>query len=120
MTIQGWGLILVFTAITIAIAKPMGLWLFALYEGRKTPLHVVLGPVERGFYRLSGIDPTAEMGWRRYAVHMLIFNFVLALFTYAILRLQAFLPLNAPGMAGITPDGAANVAVSFTTNTNWQ
>jgi K+-transporting ATPase ATPase A chain len=120
MTIQGWILILVFFAILIAITKPMGIWLFALYEGRRTPLHAVLGPVERGFYRLSGIDPNEEMSWRRYAVHMLIFNFVLALFTYAILRLQAFLPLNAPGMANITPDGATNVAVSFTTNTNWQ
>ena len=120
MTIQGWILIFVFFAILIAITKPMGMWLFALYEGRRTPLHAVFGPVERGFYRLSGIDPNEEMSWRRYAVHMLIFNFVLALFTYAILRLQAFLPLNAPGMANITPDGAANVAVSFTTNTNWQ
>jgi K+-transporting ATPase ATPase A chain len=120
MTIQGWILILVFFAITIAIAKPMGMWLFALYEGRRTPLYAVLGQVERGFYRLLGIDPNEEMNWRRYAVHMLIFNFVLVLFTYAILRLQAFLPLNTPGMANITPDGAANVAVSFTTNTNWQ
>ena len=39
-------------AILIAITKPMGMWLFALYEGRRTPLHAVLGPVERGFYRL--------------------------------------------------------------------
>ncbi|MBW8745330.1 MAG: potassium-transporting ATPase subunit KdpA, partial [Sphingomonas sp.] len=120
MTLQGWTLILVFFAILIVIAKPMGLWLFALYEGRRTPLHAVLGPMERGFYRLSEIDPAEEMSWRRYAVHMLIFNVVLALFTYAILRLQAFLPLNAPGMANFTPDGATNVAVSFTTNTNWQ
>jgi K+-transporting ATPase ATPase A chain len=120
MTIQGWILILVFFAVTIAIAKPMGMWLFALYQGKRTPLHVVLGPIENGFYRLAGIDPNEEMGWRRYAVHMLIFNFVLVLFTYAILRLQAFLPLNAPAMANLTPDGAANVAVSFTTNTNWQ
>jgi len=120
MTIQGWILILGFFAILIAITKPMGMWLFVLYEGRRTPLHAVLGPVERGFYRLSGIDPNEEMSWRRYAVHMLIFNLVLALFTYAILRLQAFLPLNTPGMANITPDGATNIAVSFTTNTNWQ
>jgi potassium-transporting ATPase potassium-binding subunit len=120
MTFQGWILILAFFAILLAITKPVGMWLFALYEGRRTPLHALLGPVERGFYRLSGIDPTAEMGWRRYAVHMLVFNTVLALFTYAILRLQAYLPLNAPAMANIGPDGAANVAVSFTTNTNWQ
>ncbi|WP_404714073.1 potassium-transporting ATPase subunit KdpA [Sphingomonas sp. MMS24-J13] len=120
MTIQGWILILVFLGILLALTKPMGMWLFALYEGRRTPLHAVLGPVERGFYRLAGIDPAEEMGWRRYAVHMLIFNVALMLFTYAILRTQAFLPLNTPGMANVGTDGAFNVAVSFTTNTNWQ
>jgi K+-transporting ATPase ATPase A chain len=120
MTIQGWILIAVFLGILLALTKPMGLWLFALYEGRATPLHKVLGPVERGFYRLAGIDPNEEMGWRRYAVHMLFFNVALALLTYAILRMQAFLPLNAPGMANVGTDGAFNIAVSFTTNTNWQ
>ena len=67
MTIQGWGLILAFVAVLLALVKPVGLWLFALYEGRRTPLHAVLGPVERRFYRLSGIDPAEEQGWRRYA-----------------------------------------------------
>ncbi|MCW3849411.1 potassium-transporting ATPase subunit KdpA [Sphingomonas sp. LB-2] len=120
MTWQGWALIVVFVGILLALTKPMGLWLHALYEGRRTPLHVVLGPVERGFYKLAGIDPTVEQSWRRYAVHMLLFNVALLLFTYAILRLQAFLPLNASGMPGIAPDGAFNIATSFTTNTNWQ
>jgi K+-transporting ATPase ATPase A chain len=120
MTWQGWTLILVFVGVLLALTKPMGLWLHAIYEGRRTPLHVVLGPVERGFYKLAGIDPEAEMSWRRYATHMLLFNSALLLFTYAILRTQAWLPLNAPGMANITPDGAFNTAVSFTTNTNWQ
>ncbi|HEX7712279.1 MAG TPA: potassium-transporting ATPase subunit KdpA [Sphingomonadaceae bacterium] len=120
MTIQGWGLILVFTLILIALVKPMGMWLFAVYEGRRTPFHVVLGPVERGFYKLAGIDPEAEMGWRRYAVHMLLFQVATLLFTYAILRLQGVLPLNPRGLAGIGSDGAMNTAISFTTNTNWQ
>ncbi|TKD53311.1 potassium-transporting ATPase subunit KdpA [Sphingomonas baiyangensis] len=120
MTIQGWGLILAFVAVLLLIAKPIGLWLFALYEGRRTPLHVVLGPVERGFYRLSGIDPAQEQGWRRYAVHMLLFNLALLLLTYALLRLQGLLPLNPLGHAGIGADGAFNTAISFTTNTNWQ
>ena len=120
MTVQGWILILVFFGILLAIVKPMGLWIFAIYEGRRTPLHVVLGPVERGFYRLSGINPDEEQSWHRYAAHMIVFNAVLALFTYAILRLQAFLPLNTPGFANITPDGAFNIGVSFTTNANWQ
>jgi len=120
MTIAGWILILLFTALLIVLTKPMGMWLHAIYEGRRTPLHAVLGPVERGFYRLSGIDPNEDMSWRRYAVHMLIFNVALMLFTYAILRLQAFLPLNTPHFANVGPDGAFNTAVSFTTNTNWQ
>jgi K+-transporting ATPase ATPase A chain len=117
---QGWILILAFVAILVALTKPMGTWLFALYEGRRTPLHRVLGPVERGFYRLSGIDPTAEQSWRRYAVHMLLFNAVLLLFTYAILRLQFFLPGNPLGFAGTSAHLAFNTATSFTTNTNWQ
>lgn len=120
MTVQGWGLILLFVALIAALAKPMGLWLFALYEGRRTPLHAVLGPVERGFYKVAGIDPTVEQSWRRYALHMLVFNLALLLFTYAVLRLQGVLPINPRELAGLTADGAFNTATSFTTNTNWQ
>ncbi|SEJ53298.1 K+-transporting ATPase ATPase A chain [Sphingobium sp. AP50] len=120
MTFQGWILILAFVGLLLALAKPMGLWLFALYEGRRTPLHAVLEPVERGFYKLSGIDPTQEQGWRRYAVHMLIFNAVLLFFTYAILRFQGVLPLNPLGYPGLSEHLSFNTAVSFTTNTNWQ
>ena len=120
MTLQGWLLILGFVAVLLALTRPMGAWLFALYEGRRTPLHVVLGPVERGFYKLAGIDPGREQGWRTYAVHMLLFNLALLLFTYAILRLQGVLPGNPLGFAGIGADGAFNTAISFTTNTNWQ
>jgi K+-transporting ATPase ATPase A chain len=120
MTIQGWILILAFVAILLALAKPVGLWLFALYEGRRTALHSVLGPVERGFYRLAGIDPAEEQGWRRYAVHMLLFNAVLMLFTYAVLRLQGALPGNPQGLPGVGEHLSFNTAISFTANTNWQ
>jgi len=120
MTIAGWALILSFVAILFALAKPLGLWLFALYEGCATPLHRLFGPVERGFYRLAGIDPTEEQSWRRYAVHMLLFNLALLLLTYAVLRLQGVLPVNPQGFQGVGADGAFNTAVSFTTNTNWQ
>lgn len=120
MTFQGWLLIVAFVGILLAITKPMGRWLYALYDGQRTPLHRILGPVESGFYRLSGIDPTEEQGWRRYAVHMLIFNALLLLFTYAVLRLQGVLPLNPLGYDGTTADLAFNTATSFATNTNWQ
>ena len=120
MTVEGWLLIVTFVVILVALTKPMGLWLFALYEGRRTPCHSLLGPVERGFYKLAGIDPDEEQTWRRYAVHMLIFNAVLLLLTYAVLRLQGMLPLNPLGYAGLSDHLAFNTAVSFTTNTNWQ
>jgi K+-transporting ATPase ATPase A chain len=120
MTIQGWLLILGFVAVLLALTKPVGMWLFALYEGRRTPLHIVLGPIERGFYALAGIDPDQQQGWRRYALHMLSFNVALMAFTYAILRLQGILPGNPQGLAGLSPHLAFNTAISFTTNTNWQ
>ena len=120
MTIQGWLLILAFTGILLASTKPAGVWLHALYEGRRTPLHVVLGPLERGLYKLAGVDPAQEQGWRRYALHMLLFNAALMAFTYAVLRLQGVLPGNPQGLAGLTPHLAFDTAVSFTTNTNWQ
>ncbi|UYY59626.1 potassium-transporting ATPase subunit KdpA [Sphingomonas sp. S2-65] len=120
MTLQGWILILAFVGVLLALTKPVGAWLFALYEGRRTPLHVVLGPVERGFYKLAGIDPDAEQSWRRYAVHMLIFNAVLMLFTYAVLRLQGVLPGNPQGLPGVGEHLAFNTTISFGANTNWQ
>ncbi|MES3107508.1 potassium-transporting ATPase subunit KdpA [Sphingomonas aurantiaca] len=120
MTFEGWILILGFVGILLALTKPVGLWLFALYEGRRTPFHVILGPVETGFYRLSGIDPKQEQGWRRYALHMIMFNAVLMALTYAVLRLQGVLPGNPQGLAGLSPHLAFNTAISFTANTNWQ
>ena len=120
MTFEGWILILGFVGILLALTKPVGLWLFALYEGRRTPFHVILGPVETGFYRLSGIDPKQEQGWRRYALHMIAFNAVLMALTYAVLRLQGVLPGNPQGLVGLSPHLAFNTAISFTANTNWQ
>ena len=120
MTLAGWTLILAFVAVTLALAKPLGMWLFALYEGRATPFHRVLGPVERGFYRLAGIDPAKEQNWRQYALAMLLFQIATVVATYAVLRLQGALPMNPRALAGLSPDLAMNTAISFATNTNWQ
>ena len=116
MTVNGWLLIAVYAALLIAMAKPMGSWLFALYDGRALPGRVV----EHGFYRLAGIDPDAEMSWRQYAIHVLIFSFAGVLLTYALLRVQGMLPLNPLGMKAVDPHLAMNTAISFITNTNWQ
>lgn len=119
-TPAGWVLIFGFTALVALLAKPFGQWLHAIYEGRRTLLHTVLSPLESGFYRLSGVDPKREQGWRAYALHLLAFQVVTVLFTYAVLRLQGLLPLNPRGLPGLGADGAFNTAVAFVTNTNWQ
>lgn len=120
MNWQGWVLILGFTGLVGLLAAPMGRWLQVLLDGRVPSPFAWLTPIERGLYRLAGVDPAADMGWRRYALHLLAFQLVTTLFTYAILRAQGLLPLNALGRAGVGADGAFNTAIAFVTNTNWQ
>src|SRR5215468_3402343 len=72
-TIHGWVLIGLFIALTFAMAKPFGSWLFALYEGRVPKYLAFFAPVERALYRAGGVDPDKEQGWRAYCVHMLLF-----------------------------------------------
>jgi K+-transporting ATPase ATPase A chain len=120
MNAEGWLLIIVFTLVVLALTRPTGAWLFALYDGKRTPLHVLFGPVERGFYRVAGIDPAAEQNWRRYALSMLLFNALGVLLLYGLQRFQGVLPLNPQGFPAVTDHVAFNTAVSFATNTNWQ
>ena len=119
-TIHGWVLIALFIALTCAMAKPFGAWLFALYEGRTPKYLAFLAPVERALYRAGGVDPAKEQGWRGYAIAMLLFSAVGIFLTYAIERLQFYLPLNPQGFSGVPAPVAFNTAVSFITNTNWQ
>ncbi|TRL30591.1 potassium-transporting ATPase subunit KdpA [Rhizobium straminoryzae] len=120
MTIIGWLQIsLLFLAVLVAI-KPLGLYMARVFSGEKTFLSPVLGPVERGLYRLSGIDPAKEQSWLAYTIAMLAFSLVGVASLYAILRLQAYLPLNPQGFPAVPSDLAFNTAVSFVTNTNWQ
>jgi K+-transporting ATPase ATPase A chain len=120
MSLAGWAQVLVFCAIIVALAKPLGAHLARVFGGQRTLLSQLLGPVERGFYALAGVDPNANQRWTAYAASMLAFNFAGFLLLYAILRLQSFLPLNPQGMAGVPADLALNTAISFVTNTNWQ
>jgi len=119
-TMHGWALIVLFIALTFAMAKPVGAWLFALYEGRVPKYLGFLAPVERALYRAGGVDPEKEQGWRAYCVHMLLFSAAGIFLTYAIERLQFYLPLNPQGFSGVPAPVAFNTAVSFITNTNWQ
>ena len=104
----------------MAAAKPLGLYMTAVYEGRRTWLTPVFGWLERGIYRVAGIDERSESDWRRYAVAVLVMNVIGFAVVYLLQRLQGVLPLNPQGFAAVSPDSSFNTAVSFATNTNWQ
>ncbi len=105
----------------LVLAGPLlGAYLARVYEGRARWAARVLGPVERTFYRLAGIDPAEEMSWQRYATCVLGFGLVGALALYVLQRGQGGLPLNPAGHPGVAAPVAFNTAVSFVTNTNWQ
>jgi K+-transporting ATPase ATPase A chain len=120
MTANGWIQIGLFALVVFAITKPLGIYMYRVFEGERQPLPRVFGPVERLLYRLCGVDPRKEQSWKGYAVSMLLFSLLGLLVTYGIQRLQHVLPLNPQKLAGVAPDLAWNTAVSFTTNTNWQ
>lgn len=120
MTIIGWLQIsLLFLAVLVAI-KPLGLYMARVFSGERTFLSPLLSPVETGLYALGGVRPDKEQSWLGYTLAMLVFSLAGFVALFAILRLQAYLPLNPQGFAGMAPDLAFNTAVSFVTNTNWQ
>jgi K+-transporting ATPase ATPase A chain len=108
-------------ALAVLIVTPfLGRYIYRVMEGQPTPLSPVLRPVERGIYRVVGIDENTEQTWKAYAVSVMAMAFVAIVAGYLMLRLQDVLPLNPGGIAAQTPDLAFNTSVSFETNTNWQ
>ena len=120
MTANGWFQILLFFVLVVVCAKPMGVYMARVFEREHTVADLVFRPLERGIYRLTGVDETHEMRWTEYTIAMLVFSLVTLLVTYLIERVQHLLPLNPQGLPGVPADLAWNTAVSFTTNTNWQ
>jgi K+-transporting ATPase ATPase A chain len=121
MQASGWIQFALFIVALAVITKPMGLYLLRVLDANgRTWLDPVLRPLERGTYRIMGVDPNKEHDWKQYTLAMLLFSLVGCLFAYAILRLQYFLPLNPQKLAGVSSDLSFNTAVSFATNTNWQ
>jgi K+-transporting ATPase ATPase A chain len=116
------GLVLfgVFLLFMFLVTKPLGSYMANVFEGKRTFLSAVLGPVERAIYRVSGVNPGVEQGWKAYAAGMLLFSLVGMLALYALQRLQAVLPLNPQGLGPLSEDLSFGEAASFTTNTNWQ
>jgi K+-transporting ATPase ATPase A chain len=123
MNILGWLELAIFLIVLILITKPLGIYLVHVLDAHgKTFLDPVVKPLEKLTYRLFGVDPEKEQGWLQYTIAMLAFTGVTVLFTYAILRLQGFLPLNQDPKTfqAVTDHVAFNTAISFSTNTNWQ
>ncbi|NHZ41779.1 potassium-transporting ATPase subunit KdpA [Massilia aquatica] len=120
MTMQSMALLGAFLAVLLALAWPLGRLLAKVGEGGAVPGLGWLAPVERLLYRLGGVLPETGMGWKSYAIALLVFNGLGALFVYGVQRLQAFLPLNPQALANVSPDSSFNTAVSFVANTNWQ
>src|SRR5690242_11757009 len=120
MTLNGWVQILFFALLIFAITKPLGLYMFRVFEADHQPLPRLLGPIERLLYKLCGVNPKVQQDWKQYTLGMLIFSAITLLVTYGIERLQQILPLNPQNFGPVAPDLAFNTAASFTTNTNWQ
>ena len=120
MSLNGWLQISLFFLVVLALATPIGTYLTAVFERRRTFLDPVLRPIERLLYKATGVNEDEEMKWTGYLASMLIFSGVTLLLTYAIERLQHHLPLNPQGLAAVPSNLAWSTAVSFTTNTNWQ
>jgi len=129
MTFLGLAQILVFFAIVLAITKPLGVFMYRVFEGQSTFLHPLIRPLERLLYRLGGVREDEEQSWVRYSASLLSLSIFSFLFVYLLQRWQGHLPLNpmhfstshAPSNATpLTPDLAFNIAISFMTNTNWQ
>jgi len=120
MTFNGWAQIALYVVVVLALTRPLGGYLANVMAGRRNWLSPVLLPVERGFYRLAGINPAEEQSWWLYCRAVVVFHLVGFVFLYLLLRLQSVLPFNPQGMAAVPADLAGNTSVSFLTNTNWQ
>ena len=120
MTSAGWLQIALFAAIVGLLTRPLGGYLARVYAGERTLARLLFWPIEAALYRLAGVRPEVEQTWLGYAVSFLVFHALGIVMLYALLRLQAFLPLNPQELTGVAPDLALNTAVSFVTNTSWQ
>src|SRR5260370_9970902 len=117
MTVKGWLQIAVFCAIVIALTRPFGGYMTRVFAGERTFLSPILRPLERGIYRLCGVDETVEQHGLSYAVAVLLFSLVGFLSLYALQRLQCVLPFNPQGQRAIEPTTAFNTSAGFVTNT---
>ena len=120
MTMHSLALLGAFLVVLFALAWPLGLVLARVGDGGAVPGMAWMGRVERLLYKAGGVAPASGMHWKSYALALLVFNGIGALFVFALQRMQAWLPFNPQSLANVSPDSSFNTAVSFVANTNWQ
>ena len=120
MTPHGWMALALYLGLLTLAGPPLGRFVARVLEGRPAPWARLTDPLEKLLFRLAGVDPAQETGWKRYTVAALAFNFAGLVVVYALQRMQAVLPLNPQALPAVAPHLAFNTAVSFATNTNWQ
>ena len=120
MDANGLIYIILFFAVAVLLAWPLGKYMSKVFSGEKTFMTPLVRPVEKFMYRICGVDEAEEMTWKGYAIALIIFNILAILFVFVFQMVQGVLPLNPEGFSGVRWDTALNTAISFVTNTNWQ
>jgi potassium-transporting ATPase potassium-binding subunit len=123
VTFTGWVTIFGFVILLTLIAMPLGRYMAVVYTGGRTWLDPVLGPVERGLYRILRVEPSDGQDWKKYAKSLILFSLVGWLLLYFILRTQTlwdFTGLNPLHFHSAPWNVTFNTTSSFLTNTNWQ
>src|SRR5258706_1603947 len=122
VTLNGVLQVIIFLGLVLLLTRPVGLYMTAVFSGRRTWLTPVFAPVERLFYRLSGINLEEEQKWTGYVISMLVFSVAGMLLLYLFERTQQWHGpfFNPAGLPNVEPQLAFNTAASFTSNTNWQ
>jgi potassium-transporting ATPase potassium-binding subunit len=119
--VEGYVQIAIFFAVVLAVVKPLGIYMARVFQGERVFLTPVLGPVERGAYRLFRVRPKEEgQDWKQYAKSLVVFSLLFWIALYLILRTQGLDPWNPQGFHSAPWDVSFNTTSSFLTNTNWQ
>ena len=117
---HAWSQNLLYLALLLSLAFPLGTYMAKVLEGGRTFLHPVLGSLEQGLYRLMGIREDEDMGWKAYAWSITLIKLLGLAAVFLLMKTQAALPLNPEHQANVATGLSINTAVSFITNTNWQ
>ncbi len=120
MTLIGWAQIALVLSLVFLCAVPLGGYIARVVQGERTFLSPMLGPIERGFYAVAGVNASRGMGWLTYATALIVLQAVHFLILFLMLRFQDKLPFNPQGQSAVSTQLAFNTAISFVTNTNWQ